>query len=71
MKPEQGDWGPGVAMTRWRSWNLEPPHNLEHASTYYSGSETRSRAFITSSSRDSGMKPLSEKNKGMGRKKEM
>lgn len=28
--------------------------------TYYSGSETRSRAFITSSSRVSGIKPLSE-----------
>lgn len=43
--------------------------DLEHLSTYYSGSETRSRAFITSSSRDSGMKPLSEKNKGGGGKR--
>lgn len=34
-------------------------HTKPRTCTYYSGSETRSRAFITSSSRDSGIKPLS------------
>ena len=40
-----------------------PPSSLNNTLyvSYYSGSETRSKAFITSSRSESGMNPLSEK----------
>ena len=53
---------------RWRQERYAPALDRARRSpariTYYSGSETRSRAFITSSSSVAGMKPLSAEEEG-------